>query len=185
MAVSSRLVLMFPGFEPIPVEAHCRRFVREALKTAPAYRMTVEASASSIEPRSQDGVSTGSFTVAASGEGWATTTEIVIYGLGELNEDYAARSPVRRGLGGLLAVADFIATGTFFRYVSISWRYGLFFIFPLLVLIGAMLAAWIGHLAAAALFAAHRAGRLDRGGCRFPGGPRLRGKTAAFPAGHG
>ena len=119
--------------------------------------MTVEASASSIEPRSQDGVSTGSFTVAASGEGWATTTEMVIYGLGELNEDYAARGPVRRGLGGLMAVADFIATGTFFRYVSISWRYGLFFIFPLLVLIGAMLAAWIGHLAAAALFPAQPA----------------------------
>jgi hypothetical protein len=53
-----------------------------------------------------------------------------------------------------MAVADFVATGTFFRYVSISWRYGLFFIFPLLVLVGAGLAAWIGYLAAAALFAA-------------------------------
>jgi hypothetical protein len=157
MTVSSRLVLMFPGFEPIPVEAHCRRFVREALKTAPVYGMTVEASASSIEPGSQDGVSTGGFTVTASGEGWATTTELVIYGLGELNEDYAARGPVRRGLGGLMAVADFIATGTFFRYVSISWRYGLFFIFPLLVLIGATLAAWIGYVAAATLFPAQPA----------------------------
>ena len=48
MAVSSRLVLMFPGFEPIPVEAHCRRFVREALKTAPVYGMTMEMSATLI-----------------------------------------------------------------------------------------------------------------------------------------
>jgi hypothetical protein len=154
MAVSSRLVLMFPGFEPIPAEAHCRRFVREAMKTAPVYGMTVDALANATEPPSPDSVSAGSFRVAASGEGWATTTDLVIYGLGELNEEYATRGAVRRALGGLVALADFIATGTFFRYVSISWRYGLFFIFPLLVLIGAGLAAWIGHEAAAALFVA-------------------------------
>ena len=154
MAVSSRLVLMFPGFEPIPVEAHCRRFVREALKTAPVYGMTMQMSATSTEPRSPTAISSGNFTVAASGEGWATSTEVVIYDLGELNEEYAARSVARRALGGLLAIGDFVVSGTFFRYVTVSWRYGLFFIFPLLVLVGATLAAWIGYLAAAALFAA-------------------------------
>lgn len=157
MAVSSRLVLMFPGFEPIPVEAHCRRFVREALKSAPVYGMTIEATAALTEPRSQTRISTGNFTVAAAGEGWATTTELVIYDLGELNAEYAARSTVQRGLAGLVAVADFIVSGTFFRYLAVSWRYGLFFIFPLLVLIGATLAAWIGYLAASALFAAQPA----------------------------
>jgi hypothetical protein len=154
IAVGSRLVLMFPGFEPIPVEAHCRRFVREAVRAAPLYGMRIEASANVTEPQSQTRISTGNFTVAASGEGWATTTELVIYGLGEFNEKYAGRGPVRRGLGGLLALADFVATGTFFRYVSISWRYGLFFIFPLLVLVGAVLAAWAGYLLGAALLAA-------------------------------
>lgn len=151
MAVSSRLVLMFPGFEPMPVEAHCRRFVREALKTAPVYGMTVEPSPATTEPQSATGISCGSFTVAASGEGWTTRTELVVYGLGDLSAEYAARRSVRRALDGLLAVADFIASGTFFRYVSISWRYGLFFIFPLLVLIGAALAAWIGYLLGSAL----------------------------------
>ena len=82
------------------------------------------------------------------------TTEVVIYGLGELNEDYAARNPVRRAIGGLAALVDFVASGTFFRYLSISWRYGFFFIFPLLVLIGAALAARIAYLVGSALVAA-------------------------------
>ena len=151
MSQMSRLVLMFPGFEPIPVEAHCRRFTREAAKTAPVYGMTIEASAFAAEERSQTCIATGSFTVAAAGDGWSAATEVVIYGLGELNEDYAARNPVRRAIGGLAALVDFIASGTFFRYLSISWRYGFFFIFPLLVLIGAALAARVAYLVGSAL----------------------------------
>jgi hypothetical protein len=116
--------------------------------------MTIEPSAFAAEERSQTSIGTGSFTVAATGDGWSATTEVVIYGLGELNEDYAAGNPVRRAVGGLAALVDFVVSGTFFRYLSISWRYGFFFIFPLLVLIGAALAAWIAYLAGAALFAA-------------------------------
>jgi hypothetical protein len=151
MSQMSRLVLMFPGFEPIPVEAHCRRFTREAAKTAPVYGMTIEASAFATEERSPTCIGTGSFTVAATGDGWSAATKVVIYGLGELNEDYAARNPVHRAIGGLAALFDFIASGTFFRYLSISWRYGFFFIFPLLVLIGAAIAARVAHLVGSAL----------------------------------
>src|SRR6478735_7352269 len=116
VAVSSRLVLMFPGFEPLPAEAHCRRFLREAAKTAPHYGMTLSPSAVTAERRSASAVGTGRFSVKASGDGWATDTEVVIYELSELNEDYAARDPVSRFALGLVALADFVVTGTFFRY---------------------------------------------------------------------
>jgi len=145
MPVTSRLVLMFPGFEPIPVEAHCRRFQREAAKTAPVYGMTVEQSAVTVEPHPEAGIPTGTFTVRASGEGWSTRSDIVIYGLGEINESYAAANPALRIVRGIVALVDFIVTGTFFRYLGTGIRYGLFFIFPLLVLIAAVLAAWLGH----------------------------------------
>ena len=125
--------------------------------------MTLSPSAVTVEPRSASAIGTGSFSVKASGDGWATDTEIVIYELSELNEDYAARNPVSRFVLGLVALADFIVTGTFFRYLSTGWRYGFFFIFPLLVLIGAVLAAWLGHLVGAAVFAGFaRAGRVGR-----------------------
>ncbi len=41
MTIVKRLVILLPGFEHMPVEAHHRRFVREAGKTAPVYDMTV------------------------------------------------------------------------------------------------------------------------------------------------
>lgn len=145
MAVKSRLVLMFPGFEAMPIEAHCRRFLREAQKTAPIYGMTLVPSEVVVRPKSASDISAGAFSVKASGEGWATDSEIVIYGLGEINEGYAAGSPVLRIVRGFAALADFVVTGTFFRYLKTGIRYGLFFIFPLLVLIVALLAGWLGH----------------------------------------
>jgi hypothetical protein len=168
VTVRSRLVLMFPGFEPLPAEAHCRRFVREAAKAAPHYGMTLTPSPAKIVPRSAEAVGTGLLSVRASGDGWQTDSEIVIYELEELNADYAASSVAWRFLRGYAAVADFILTGTFFRYLKTGWRYGFFFIFPLLVLIGAILAAWVGYLVASAL---------------VPSAPALAGWIAAIVAG--
>jgi hypothetical protein len=136
MTVARRLALVFPGFEPIPVEAHCARFIREAKKNAPVFDMTVETSAPSFVKES---VSTGAFTVRASGEGWRTDTEIVLYGLDDLNDAYAERGGVRRTIAGLAALADFVVTGTFFRFVRTSWRYGLFFLYPVALLLAALL----------------------------------------------
>ncbi|HVW55596.1 MAG TPA: hypothetical protein VHC00_07940 [Rhizobiaceae bacterium] len=135
MPVRRRLALVFPGFEPLPVEAHCARFIREAKRTAAAYSMTLSMS----DPvYSEAGLRVGTIAADASGEGWHTQTEIVVYGLGDLNAAYAARNPVMRLLTGLSALADFILTGTFFRFVWTSWRYSLFFLYPLITLFGVL-----------------------------------------------
>jgi hypothetical protein len=145
MTVTRRLALVFPGFEPIPVEAHCARFIREAKKNAPVFDMKIGTS----EPAfARDGISTAGFTAHASGEGWQTDTEIVLYGLGDLNDAYAERGAVLRTLSGLAALADFVATGTFFRFVRTSWRYGLFFLYPIILLLAATL---VGALVACSL----------------------------------
>jgi len=136
MPVTRRLALVFPGFEPIPVEAHCARFIREAKKNAPVYDMAIETSEIVF---AREGVSTAAFTVHASGEDWRTDTEIVLYGLGDLNEAYARRGGVLRTLAGLAALADFMVTGTFFRFVRTSWRYGFFFLYPVVLLLAALL----------------------------------------------
>lgn len=131
--VSRRLVFVFPGFEPMPVEAHARRFTREAEKTAPIYGMTL-----SITPREGGsapaaGVATASLDAEASGEGWRTSTEIVLYGLGDLDGLYSSRPAILRFFSGLWSLCDFIVTGTLFRFIRTSWRYGLFFGYPLLI----------------------------------------------------
>jgi hypothetical protein len=138
MTVARRLALVFPGFEPIPVEAHCARFIREAKKNAPVFDMEVVAS----EPVfAREEVSTGAFTMHASGSGWRTETDVVLYGLGDLNDAYAERGVALRTLSGLAALADFLVTGTFFRFVATSWRYGLFFLYPVALLLAALAVA--------------------------------------------
>ena len=136
MTVARRLALVFPGFEPIPVEAHCARFIREAKKNAPVFDMEIAASDPVFD---RESVSTGAFTVNASGAGWRTDTQIVLYGLGDLNDVYAERGAVLRTVSGLVALADFVATGTFFRFVRTSWRYGLFFLYPAVLFLAALL----------------------------------------------
>jgi hypothetical protein len=142
MTVARRLALVFPGFEPIPVEAHCARFIREAKKNAPVFGMRIAAS----EPVfAHESIGTAAVTVHASGMGWNTDTEIVLYGLGDLNDAYAERGGVLRTLAGLVALAGFVATGTLFRFIRTSWRYGLFFLYPVALFLAALL---IGYLAA-------------------------------------
>lgn len=131
MPVKRRLAFVFPGFEAMPVAAHKARFVREARKTAPVYNMVVEIGEGEI----RDGpVSTAEIPVVASGEGWKTETEVVIFGLADLSASYAARNPVSRVAAGLLALGDFLVSGTFLRFLATSWRYGLFFAYPIALL---------------------------------------------------
>lgn len=131
MPVKRRLAFVFPGFEAMPVAAHRARFVREARKTAPVYGMALEIGDGDLG----DGpVSMAEIPVIASGEGWKTETEVVIFGLADLSAVYATRNPVRRVAGGLLSLGDFLISGTFFRFLATSWRYGLFFVYPIALL---------------------------------------------------
>jgi len=162
MPVKRRLAFVFPGFEAMPVAAHRARFIREARKTAPVYGMDLEIG----EGRLRDGpISMAEFPVLASGENWRTETEIVIFGLADLSARYAARNPAARVAAGLVALGDFLISGAFLRFLATSWRYGLFFAYPLALLalsagvafaIGAVLPLHFGFQAAiaAALFVA-------------------------------
>jgi hypothetical protein len=128
--VARRLALIFPGFESLPVEAFARRFTREAERTAPVYGMSLSIAA---EPAGTvpDGVEVACLAADASGDGWRTRSDIVHYAL--TDHSYSQRSDIVRLASGLGALADFVATGTFFRFVRTSWRYGLFFAYPIVM----------------------------------------------------
>lgn len=144
MPVKRRLALVFPGFEPMPVEAHAARFMREAAKAAPVFDMDLRLGAPKLDG---GGATTASIDVTATTEGAETATQVVIYGLGDLNRLYAGRNPLARILTGVLALGDFVISGTFLRFVRTSWRYGLFFLYPLVILAAAVLIALAaGHL---------------------------------------
>jgi hypothetical protein len=143
MSVINRLVVLLPGFEHMPVEAHHRRFVREASKTAPVYDMSLHEQGTLKVSAAEDTVSIGEFRLKTAGANWSAQTDFVLYGLGDINLFYASRNPVIRILSGIVALIDFIITGTFFRFIATSWRYALFFLYPLIIM-GAILGLSLG-----------------------------------------
>lgn len=143
MSVINRLVVLLPGFEHMPVEAHHRRFLREAAKTAPVYDMALREDGALKISSTEDTVSVGEFRLQTTGPNWSAQTDFVLYGLGDINLFYASRNPVARILSGIIALIDFIITGTFFRFIATSWRYALFFLYPL-VIMGAILGLAFG-----------------------------------------
>lgn len=148
MSVADRLVVLLPGFEHMPVEAHHRRFVREARKTAPVYDIQIEETSPLTISVAEGAVSAGKFSLSSSGKDWSSRTDFILYGLGDITMSYAARNPLVRLLSGIAALFDFVLTGTFFRFVATSWRYALFFLYPLVLIAAAIAASFaVGQLA--------------------------------------
>lgn len=150
--ITRRLVCLFPGFEPLRGDAHVRRFRRGAESAAALFDLTIGLE-EPVDTNGQGGlfprlnVRLGG---AASGNRpWRTDTEIVFFDWGDLILSYAARPFWKRLFSGYVALADFLVTGTVFRYFKVSWRYGLFYLFPIVVMLAALaLGLCLGWLAA-------------------------------------
>lgn len=140
--ITRRIVCLFPGFEPMRADAHIRRFRRGAESAAALWDLAIAVE----EPDGGSGPD-GLFPrlklrlggAAAGNRPWRTDTEIVFFDWGDLILAYAARPFYRRFLTGYLALADFLFSGTVFRYFRVSWRYGLFYLFPIAILVAALL----------------------------------------------
>jgi hypothetical protein len=127
--IARRLVLLFPGFEPLDADAHYRRFVRGAQMTAAVWGTRIETGA-----LTQAGL-LSSFEIECDG----TQTEFVICDLAPVMQAMSGRNFAVRIARGLFAQAGFVFNGTLFSYLRTSWRYGLFFLYPL-VMLGVMAA---------------------------------------------
>lgn len=128
--VSRRLVLLFPGFEPLDAEAHYRRFVRGAEETAKVWGTEIKTG-----PLERKDALTILGIVSED-----TQTEFVICGLLPVIETMSGRNFAVRIARGLATQTSFILNGTLSSYLRTSWRYGLFFLYPL-VMLGAIIAA--------------------------------------------
>ncbi len=136
--VKNRLVLFFPGFEPLGPEAHQRRFARAATKTGPHYGTSFDCGTLQVRPSGLSG-----FTVNAIGSEWETSSDIAIFDWSSILEHYERRPFPIRLFSGFAALLSLMFNGTLRRYLAVSWRYGFFFFYPVVLLIGCALAGWI------------------------------------------
>lgn len=122
--VTQRLALLFPGFEPLDAEAHYRRFVRGTELTAKVWGVEI---GTGLLKREGD---LGRFDITSGG----TRTEFLFCDLAPVMQVMSSRYFAARIARGLSAQISFILNGTLLGYLRTSWRYGLFFLYPLLML---------------------------------------------------
>ena len=142
-----RLVFLFAGFEPhSAAEQQRARFAYAAEKTGALWDAAFDIGA--LRP----GLSgCAEFHVTAQGAGWEAQTDFVVCDWSDLILAIERQNPVRRFFYGLAALAGFAANGTFLRYCRASWRYGVFFLIPFILILSALaplalaLLGWTGR----------------------------------------
>jgi len=145
--VGRRRVVHISGFEPIGVDGLDRR-MRSGLRK---FSALWGATAASTPPVTSGDGRAVTWQVDATGPNWATSTRYTVLRWDELMEPYTRGSWIGRVAGGYLALATLIFNGTLSRYFRANVRYGLFFIYPLLLLAGFVLAGAAAAVVAAVL----------------------------------
>lgn len=137
-SVSSRLVFYFPGFDPLDAAAHHRRYERSAAQSGKTFGLDY-----TVGP--VDEVEAGSrMEVVSIFAGEETKSTIYVHDHNSIITALRAPPIWKQIVLGFKAGAEIITSGAAFRYFRHAWRFGLFFLFPyLLIVMGMVLAALI------------------------------------------
>ncbi|EJZ21754.1 hypothetical protein NE852_11235 [Rhizobium sp. Pop5] len=139
--IEKRVVLHFPGFEPLDGVAHRARYERSARQSASVWGYSVEAGAP------DEGGDPLSFVVttgaAATDEtppeeetgsaGWQTKSRIHMVDHDVFVRRLRARGTLGQIMAGFRSCAQIMLEGGMRGYFRHAWRFGLFFLFPFLL----------------------------------------------------
>jgi hypothetical protein len=131
-----RCFVQMTGYEPVGPERQHHRFIREMARFKKAWNLQGTVS----PPRLSADGAVASWTVETSGPNWRVATDFHWFRWDDFVTADGARSDWLRFPLGIAALMEFILTGTVVKYFIVAWRYGAFFLFPLLFVIGA---AWL------------------------------------------
>lgn len=127
-AIERRVVVHFPGFEPMTAQAHHGRFKRSVQFSA-----TVWDYATDVSPLGDEDVSPN-FTVSSDVGGWNTSTTVHLCDHNGLLEKLTEKPILHRILAGFFSAAQVVFYGAAAGYFRHAWRFGLFFVFPFLLM---------------------------------------------------
>jgi hypothetical protein len=142
--IFKRRIVHIAGFEPISPETIAHRLSSGLKRFAPLWGAQARRSEPELAPDGR----VVSFDVDAVGPNWWTRTCYTVLRWDELMAPYVERPWIGRVLGGYRALLEFARNGTIRRYFRANIRYGLFVIYPFLVLGGCALLAALVALAA-------------------------------------
>lgn len=143
--IKRRAVFFVGGYDPKTPAAFFNRMRKELARSEALWGFAAIVSPVSVS--ADEEIGTVSIETSGSDAHWAATTDFNFLVLDKIVlADFARPLPVRLGKY-LLALGDFIASGTAFRIFVKAWRFGLYFLFPFVTI---LFFALLGYLAARA-----------------------------------
>ncbi|HML08504.1 MAG TPA: hypothetical protein VK430_10315 [Xanthobacteraceae bacterium] len=130
--VRKRCFVQMIGYEPVGVEHQHRRFIREMARFEKAWSVRGEVSPAAL---SADGA-VASWTIETRGPNWRVATDYHYFRWDDFVTADARESDWWRLPLGAATLIEFILTGTAFKYFAVAWRYGGFFLAPLVYIAG-------------------------------------------------
>lgn len=153
-SIKRRAIFFVGGYDPKSPAAFFQRLGKEIGRFEALWGVDAAVSEPSVTSDGEVGTVTidsvgGRGRGVGDGEPWHTTTDFSFFVLDKIVlADFARPLPVRLGKY-LLAFADFVVSGTGFRIFAKAWRFGLYFLFPFLMVLGfALLGLLAGKLTA-------------------------------------
>jgi hypothetical protein len=132
--VRKRCFVQMTGYEPVRAEHQHRRFIREMARFQKAWNVQGEVS----PPRLSANGAVASWSVETWGPNWRVTTDFHWFRWDDFVVADMAMSDWWRFPLGIAALMEFVLTGTVVRYFIAAWRYGGFFLYPLVFIAGMM-----------------------------------------------
>lgn len=136
-------VVHLGGYDPMQPDAFFVRFKRELGRSAACWGLTASTRDFVVETGRATWVS------ELRGPDWAVETEHELLRWDDVITAHRSGSTLSRWFGGIVSFMDFVIHGAVWRYLSVAWRYAVFFIYPFTVLIAAFVATKIAVMTAA------------------------------------
>jgi len=133
--VRKRVVLHFPGFEPLDARLHHARYQRSAAESAKTWDLAVN-----VGQLHQAG-SAAYFDVSSGNADHLTESRIYCFDHSSLVTSLTNKPVLSRVLSGYASACRVVMEGGLTGYFRHAWRFGLFFLSPFLLLMLAVLAS--------------------------------------------
>jgi hypothetical protein len=130
--VRKRCFVQLIGYEPVGAEHQHRRFIREMARFQKAWNVQGKVS----PPRVAADGATANWTIETWGPNWRVITDFHYFRWDDFVAADMAMSDWWRFPLGIAALFEFILTGTVVKYFIVAWRYGGFFLYPLVFIAG-------------------------------------------------
>jgi len=139
--IARRHVFHVAGFDPYDIAGQHRRFCRELARFAATWNLHAAASELAADGDASH------WTAATQGPNWSVDTTVEPFDWHDIVLADTAKPAIPRFVAAALTFADFVLSGTFFRYFAASYRYALFFAMPFFDVIlfaaaGVLLGLW-------------------------------------------